>query len=162
MIGILYVNCSVISWNDWHSSCKAFVISRNDWDSGISLNDWHSVISRNDWHSVISRNDWHSRCRLCRLTPEHLIDVVILAHLKEVTHEGLDVAHEAVEVSVGNVPLLAELSDDRSNFVIVDVADSEKEVVLDLVVEAAVQDGQPEAAHVGRGNNLKWKIFFVF
>ena len=115
----------------------------------------HSVISQNDWHSVISRNDWHSRCRLCRLTPEHLIDVVILAHLKEVTHEGLDVAHEAVEVSVGNVPLLAELSDDRSNFVIVDVADSEKEVVLDLVVEAAVQDGQPEAAHVGRGNNLK-------
>jgi len=84
-----------------------------------------------------------------------LIDVVILAHLKEVTHEGLDVAHEAVEVSVGNVPLLAELSDDRSNFVIVDVADSGKEVVLDLVVEAAVQDGQPEAAHVGRGNNLK-------
>ncbi len=85
----------------------------------------------------------------------NLVNVVVLAHFEEVTDQGVDVAAEGVEVRVGDPPLFAELTNDRGNFVIVDMADSGKEMMLNLVVETAVEDGQPEPADIGRGHHLK-------
>jgi hypothetical protein len=49
---------------------------------------------------------------------------------------------------------VAELLDNRGNLVVVGVVDARKEVMLNLVVKASVEDGEPEAADVGGGNNL--------
>ena len=74
--------------------------------------------------------------------------VNIFAHVHQVLDAGTNIVPDGGEVNVGDLLLLTELPDGGSNEGVVGVVDPGEEVVLDLVVEATVQEGQPGVAHV--------------
>ncbi len=84
-----------------------------------------------------------------------VVGLLAAAHVPEVQCAAPDVVADVVEVNVGDVFFLAELPDDGRDERVVRVVHAGEQVVLDLVVETAVQVAEPPAANVGGRNNLE-------
>ena len=81
----------------------------------------------------------------------------VTSHVPQVTSAAPDIFAHGREVDVGDGPLLAELTDHGGDRGVVVVVDPGEEVVLDLVVEAPVQEAEEGSAHIGRGHHLQNK-----
>ena len=68
---------------------------------------------------------------------------------------GLHVVGDGGEVDVGNLLLVAKLLHDGGDGRVMNVVDPGEEVVLDLVVEAAVESAEPVVANVRRRDDLR-------
>lgn len=78
-----------------------------------------------------------------------------VAHVKEMHAAAANVLGHGREVNVRNVLLLTEGLDDRCDLGVVRVVDPREEVMLDLVVEAAIHEAEQGSADVGRRDDLK-------
>ena len=65
-----------------------------------------------------------------------------------------NVLHNSGKVMIGQTLLQAKLPDHRRHFGVVAVMHAGEQVMLDLVVEAAIEKAQPLATHVGRRDHL--------
>mmetsp|Transcript_41046 Transcript_41046/g.71033 ORF Transcript_41046/g.71033 Transcript_41046/m.71033 type:complete len:401 (-) Transcript_41046:222-1424(-) len=80
--------------------------------------------------------------------------VLVVSELIHVLGAGHHVLTDRREVHIGNALGEAVLTHDRRDGGVMGVRNAREQVVLDLVVQAAVDEGQPGAAHVGRGEDL--------
>ena len=85
---------------------------------------------------------------------DNIFGRLVGSHVGEMLDAGLHVVADGGEVDVGNLLLVAELLDDRGDGRVVNVVDPGKEVMLDLVVEPAVEGAEPLVADVRGGDDL--------
>ena len=112
-------------------------------------------------HKVTSPTTTHrSSKQLRRVLEADVHGLLVTPHIPQVHAAAAYVLGDRLEVHVGDVPLLAELPDGGRDQRVVGVADPGEEVVLDLVVEAAVKEAEDGAAHVGGGHHLQLMACF--
>ena len=64
---------------------------------------------------------------------------------------------DCVKVHVGDIALLTELPDNRGDGGVMAVGDAREEVVLNLVVEAAIEEAEQRAPNIGGADHLEEK-----
>ena len=89
------------------------------------------------------------------MTPDcHVVVGVVVAEEVEVLDEALEVLPHGGEVAIGDALLGAKLPHDRLNCRKVVVVHAGEEMVLDVVVDAAVDPPRDPAPTAGRGGDL--------
>ena len=95
-----------------------------------------------------------------RLFQDDRLRRLVLAHVREMLHTRVQVVGDCGEVNVRDLFLVTELLHDGRDRRVVNVADSGEQVVLDLVVEAAVQSAEPGVTNVrGRDDLKQFEVF---